>query len=202
MIATVFQGQPAIVLGTGPSLQGQSEAIRRSSARIFGINNTYRDFDLDVFTACDPTWWETFGRDFRAQCPDLLAYHWDRGVCEQYGAEYIEGRWGDGLSLDPNYIHYGHSSGYQALNIAVLMGCDPIYLAGYDMDYPVGQPRHYFTGLSDSAGEYPAHLRKWSTFDGLRRCYETIAAQQALPRIINCTRTSALRCFEFGDIPG
>lgn len=201
MIPNLFPNEPAIILGTGPSLRWQMEAIKKSKARIFGVNNTYMDFELDVFTACDPLWWQTFGQQFRTQCPDLQAYHWDRSIAERYGLDYIEGRWHDGLSVDPSYIHFGHSSGYQALNLAVLYGCNPIYLAGYDMAYTDGNPRHYFDNLSEQRGEYPRQLRKYSTFDGLNRCYETIAAQEGLPRIINCTKTSALRCFEFGEIP-
>jgi hypothetical protein len=156
--------------------------------RVFGINNTYNDFTLDVWTACDPQWWAHYGHE--AKDIDADRWHWDRDICARYDAMHIEGRWADGLSTDPRYIHYGHSSGYQALNLAVLYGCDPILLVGFDMHYN-GEQRHYFDGLSNDVGEYPQPLRKWSTFDGLLKCYETIARQPGLPQIINCTPGSA-----------
>lgn len=192
-----FEGRPAVIIGTGPSLASQAQAVRDSGAVLFGVNNTFRDFDLDVWIACNHEWHAVYspveGR--------FEKWHWDRGVCDRYGYKYIEGRWGAGLSLDPEYIHYGHSSGYQALNLAVLYGCGPIYLAGYDMHYP-RERRHYFDGLSETPGEYPAEMRKFSTFEGLIGCYQTIADQAAsLPEIINATPGSALRCFPFGNLP-
>ena len=191
---TGLEGRPAVILGTGPSLADQAEAIRASGAALFGINNTFADFNLDAWIACDPAWHQLFS----PISGDFAKWHWDKPLCERYGYEYIEGRWGDGLSTDPAYIHYNHSSGAQALNLAVLYGCSPIYLAGYDMRYT--EKRHYFDGLSDKSGEYPTLLRKYSTFDGLIGCYEKIAAQGGLPPIINLTHDSALRCFPFGQL--
>jgi hypothetical protein len=169
---------------------------RLDGLRVFGVNNTYNEFDPDVWIACDPKWWAIYGHETLQI--DADRWHWDEDICKRYNAMWIEGRWGDGLSTDPSYIHYGHSSGYQALNLAVLYGCNPILLVGYDMRYN-GQ-RHYFSGLSADDGEYPQALRKYSTFDGLISCYETIAAQDGLPDIINCTPGSALTCFPFDDI--
>lgn len=202
MIEPVFKGLPAVVLGTGPSLADQAEKIKASGCKIFGVNNTFNDFDLDVWIACDPAW----HNHYSPIVGDFDKWHWDKSICEKHGYQYIEGRWGDGpnkcsgLSLNPRYIAYGHSSGFQALGLAVHMGCDPIYLAGYDMNYD-GKERHYFSELSDKAGEYPDQLRKYSTFDGLILCYEQIAKQTGLPKIINLTHSSGLKCFEFGTLP-
>lgn len=205
MISAKFKGYPAVILGTGPSLTNQADKIRelrkQGKIRVFGVNNTFNDFDLDVWIACDPSWHEHYGQI----TGDFDKYHWDEDICQIYGYEYIEGRWGkglnrcDGLSLDPSYIAYGHSSGFQALGLAVHYGCDPIYLAGFDMSYD-GGARHYFEGLSDQTGEYPGNLRKYSTFDGLLQCYEQVAKQKGLPKIINLTHSSAFRGFEFGRL--
>jgi hypothetical protein len=174
----------------------RTSSVQRSSAIKFGVNNTHKDIELDVWIACDPKWHDHYGQVEG----DFEKWHWDQAICDRYGYQFIEGRWGDGLSLNPEYIHYGHSSGYQALNLAVLYGCNPIYLVGYDMHYN-NEQRHYFNGLSDSPGEYPADLRKWSTFDGLLKCYETIASQPDLPTIINCSPGSAMTCFPMGELP-
>ena len=188
--------KPAIIVGTGPSLQ--VDLIKQLKAEnkvvLFGVNNTFQDFDLDVWIACDPSWHKEYSPvDIAADC-----WHWDPDICERFGYQYIPGHWGDGLSVDPSYIHFGHSSGYQALNLAVHYGCSRILLCGYDMHYRAS--RHYFTDLSDKEGEYPQVLRKYSTFDGLITCYQTIADQSGLPEIINCSPGSALDCFPLGDL--
>ena len=201
-----FDGRPAIIICTGPSLDAPTRervrALRDADrCRLFGINNTYRDFpNLDVLTACDPKWWEVYGEeavDYLARSEGrTAAWHWDRAVCDRYWVNHIRGQWEDGLSLDPRVINYGHCSSYQALGLAVHYGCGPLVLVGFDMRYPVGGPRHYFTDLSDDAGEYPDRLRKFSTFDGLHRQFQTIADQaHRLPPIINATPGSAFKGF-------
>jgi len=196
-----------VVLGTGPSLAGQREQIiemrKQDKIRIYGINRTFEDFPVDVLICCDPSFHAHYGK----MEGDFDHYHWDKAICDKYGYKYIEGRWEDGLSTDPNYISFGHSSGWQALNLAVHHGCEPILLAGYDMSYD-SATRHYFTGLSEVEGEYPEPLRKWSLFDkpdktGLLYDYAHIADQcrrGEVPAIYNCTARSALKCFPMREL--
>jgi len=190
------------VIGTGPSLTLVADAIRDAAhankAWLFGINNTYKDFPLKCWIACDPAWHDHYGQ-VRG---DFDKWHWSEGVCDEFGYRHIEGRWFDGLSTEAHWISYGHSSGWQALNLAVHYGCDPILLVGYDMTYEPGKPRHYFSDLSEQAGEYPVDLRKWSAFDkggqGLLNDYKHIARQcerGEIPPIYNCTPGSAMQWF-------
>lgn len=190
-----------IIIGTGPSLEIQLPDIRRlhqQGARIYAVNNSYQDLPLgprDAWIACDPLWHQ----EYSPVRLEARQFHWDRGICERYGYTWIEGRWFDGLSIDPAWIAYNHSSSAQALNLSVLDGNTVNLLAGFDMRYPPGR-RHYFDGLSDQPGEYPPALQKFSSFDGLIECYEAIARQSGLPAIINCTPGSALRCFPMGQL--
>lgn len=186
-----FDG-PGIIVGTGPSLSKALPLLRRCSLPIFGVNNTYRDLPLACWIACDPKWHQEYSPVEIEGCDQ---WHWSAEICAIYGYRYIEGRWGNGLSTDRSYIHYGHSSSYQALGLARHYGCDPCLLVGFDMQYRPGVPRHYFGDLSADRGEYPAGLRKWSAFDGLHEQYQTIADQKDRPTIINCTPGSALTCF-------
>lgn len=168
----------------------------------FGVNNTFNDFPLKAWIACDPKWHDHYG----AVSGSFDKWHWDESICRKYGYNHISGRWGDGLSTDPAYIHYGHSSGYQALNLAYHYGYRRIYLAGFDMSYSSG--RHYFDNLSDADGEYPENLRMWSEFDkprvekgeyqkySLFQCYETVVEQSAC-EIFNMTKGSAFKGFPF-----
>ena len=200
-----FYGEPAIVLGTGPSLADELDPIRKlraaDRARLFGMNCTFMDFGtLDVFTACNIEWWNYYGAEFERWRGgrDCDAWHWDAATAARWRLNHVEGRWGSGLSTDPGYIHLGHSSGVQALGLAVHYGCDPILLVGYDMTEKHGEPRHYFRWLSDQAGEYPLALRHFAKqsngHEGLLPIYAQIAEQPGLPRIVNCTPGGKLNC--------
>lgn len=185
----------AVILGTGPSLSDALPLLNRDKAMLFGVNNVFRDIQPHVWIACDPKWHEIYS----PVSGDFDKWHWDVDICKKHGYQHIEGRWGDGLSTDPAYIHYGHSSGYQALGLAVHYGAKTVLLVGYDMHYDA-EKRHYFDDLSNDAGEYPQGLRKYSNFKGLIGCYETIAAQKDRPEIINCTPESAMTCFPMGNL--
>jgi hypothetical protein len=198
-----------VVLGTGPSLADVAGEIRklRREGRIllFGVNNTFEDFDLDVWIACDPAWHSHYGQ----VSGNFAKWHWSREICDKFGYKYIEGRWADGLSpVGSNWISLNHGSGPQALNLATsVYCCEKVLLVGHDMCYREGKPRHYFN-ISDTRGEYPQPLRKYSQFekpkrdggahpdgDGILYNYKHIAEQKWLPPIINCTPDSAMTWF-------
>ena len=198
-----FTGYPGVVIGTGPSLAAVADDLRyfrsQDKIRLFGINNTFNDFDLDCWIACDPAWHDFYGK-IEIDCDQ---WHWREEICEKFGYKHIPGEWLPGLSTDRAKISFGHSSGWQALNLALHYGCNPLILVGYDMTYRENEPRHYFDGLSDAVGEYPQPIRKHSLFDkpdktGLLYDYKNIADQVdrgELPPIINCTPGSAMRWF-------
>ena len=215
-----MRGETAIVLGTGYSLLKQMDEIRALKAarkvRLFGVNDTFKDFDLDVWIACDEGWHE---HRFKTAGPvkgDFDKWHWDGDICRKGKYNYIQGCWsggsmgavnqwktvrpGFGLSLNPSWISLNHGSAPQAINLAVLYGCDPILLVGHDFHYDAPR-RHYFETVSDVPGEYPAELRKTSLFhkqgagDDMEGVYARMAATPGIPRIINVTPGSKLRAF-------
>jgi len=165
--------------------------------------------ELSALLACNPEWWDYYwNRDEKLRRGEFTKWTWDRPTANKYGLAYIEGRWGDGLSTDPGYIHYGHSSGYQLLGLALHHGVTEFILIGYDLRYPKGYSktyrdpggdRHYF-------GEYPPELGHWPAagqngeMTGLLECYRTINPAELGIRIINCSPGSALDFFEMGDL--
>ena len=196
-----------VILGTGPSLAGSAEQVRelgRCGALLFGCNNTFQDFDLDVWLACDPTWHKHYGQ----VAGDFDKWHWSTEICTKYNYTYIEGVWHDGLWMqDASKISLNHCSGAQLLNLACNQyQCGTVLLVGHDFTYREGEPRHYFVDLSDQCGEYPPNLRKFSLFDkkgqgdDLLAVYKRIAATPGLPEIINCTPNSALPWFPMGNL--
>ncbi len=96
-----------------------------------------------------------------------------------------------GLSFDPMVIHQGANSGFQALNLAVLMGAARVLLLGYDM------------GSSDAKthwhGNHPAGLNNpgAQNFANWIAAFNSAAGQAIAAGIdiVNCTPGGALDCF-------
>jgi len=87
--------------------------------------------------------------------------------------------------LGEEVIHYGPpgggNSGYQAINLAYILGAKTILLLGFDM---FGS--HFF-------GDHPDKLNVNSPYKHFIKGFESI--NQKKVEIINCTRQTALNCF-------
>lgn len=203
-----------VIVGTGPSLRGVIADIYRFDGLVFCCNNTPADLIAAgveerqlVWLACDPAWHQHYG----TMPGNFSKWHWDKQICETHGYTWIKGVWHTGLWLqDRSRISLNHCSGAQLLNLAATVyGCQEIALIGHDFQYPTGQPRHYFSGLSETAGEYPQAIRKHSLFDKgadkydlldvYREIKQSIDENGGVPRVVNCTPGSKLPWFEFGD---
>ena len=169
-----------LIVGTGPSLRGQIDRIADFNGLVFTCNLTYLDVKTDVHLCCDPAFHAYYGKIEG----DFDHWHWDADICARYGYKYVEGVWMvDGVAYprseyerppgpvgglwmqDKTKISLNHCSGAQLLNLAANQyGCDEIILVGHDFHYNADQ-RHYFTGLSETDGEYPQAIRKFSKFD-------------------------------------
>ena len=210
---TDYSKYKGVIVGTGPSLsQEQIDYINEASAdnrcRVFGVNNAFKVIDLDVLLSCNPEWW-----DYYADDPDLFSamdqWTWDLKTADKYDLNHIKGKWGDSICTDPEYIHYGHSSGFQIINLAYHYGIREFILVGYDMKYGegynnkkriAGTGRHFF-------GEYPKELLHWpkvgdnNEFVGLlEKVYKKIDCEELGIRIINCSPGSALDFFEVAKL--
>lgn len=115
---------------------------------------------------------------------------------EFFGVKRIPSENKPGLSLDPFKIHQGANGGYQALNLAVLLGVKTVFLLGFDMRSVDGK-KHWH-------GDHPNGLNN-PTDDTYRmwiNAFNTTIGdlKTAGVEVINCTHDSALRCFRFGRI--
>jgi hypothetical protein len=227
-----YEGLTAVIVGTGPSVDDEQlrhiDEYRQtpwSRIRVFGVNNVYQKGKwLDVHYACNPEWWAHYYPTdpvLRDLClNDYTApWTWDKETAERFGVNYIEGRWSGGkrrvtsFSTDPEYIHYGHGSGYEVCNLAYHYGCRHLVLVGYDLRYPSDYnpvARRAGTGRRHFFGEYPSSLQHWpgrngsvaadGTITGLLDCYRTIDTEHLGLRITNCSPGTALDFFETGDL--
>lgn len=86
-------------------------------------------------------------------------------------------------------IHYGNNSGFQAVNIAIHTGLNPIILLGFDMRI-IDRKRHWF-------GDHPTELNIKSNYNSFIKAFHSAAPELAKRGIdvVNCTPGSALTCF-------
>ena len=97
-----------IILGTGPSVTPSViELLNTTRLPIYGCNNAYQIAPLTALLACNPEWWGHYWPiDEKLRCGDFTKWTWDKATADKYGLAYIQGAWGDGLSTDPEVIHY------------------------------------------------------------------------------------------------
>jgi hypothetical protein len=206
----------AVILATGPSLtEDVVSAVRQGQKQgkwsVYGMNHTWKIFPtLNHFHACNKEYYDCeWGNGLdKLPCTKTTI---DIATANKYGIKYINGKWADGFSSDPEYVHYGHSSGFQLPQIAYNNGFKRLLLCGYDMrfasDYNgknerIGSaPRHFF-------GEYhQKELKHWPSvkikdgvFIELIQQFENVKIINTDVNIINCSPGSAMTCFPFENI--
>lgn len=199
-----WDGRPAVIVGGGPSLAGFDwNRLRRY--RTIGVNLAFKFFDPTVSFSMDtrflkwmqdglygPGVWERF-----MTRPAYRAWLLTYTATVPKGIHVIKVfknyRWGlDHMSFSmADGIGHGINSGFGALNLAVVLRANPIYLLGFDMKHsPTGESHHH-----------GGHPRKQNPEVLLR--FRAIFEAQAPAlikrgiRVINLNPESALRCFEF-----
>jgi len=160
---------------------------------VLAVQDSYKLLpDADVLYGCNDTWWK-----YHKGVPQFKGERWsthDEGdnnklkLAEEYGLHLVSGDARIGFSTNPSLIHYGDNSGFQAVNMAILLGCTQIILVGFDMQ-PVGGKVHFF-------GDHPAPLENRSNYEAFLKHFNR-AAQLLSPhiQIINATPGSLLTCW-------
>lgn len=198
-----WPGATAVCLAPGPSLT--SDAVGRvlarrveadgilsaRSPRVIAINDAYRLAPwAEYLYACDAPWWALHGarlNEVTGRCVSVdegVAFPWVH-VLRQQEKEF---------STDPAALQTGSNSGFQALNLAYLLGAARVLLAGYDMRVIDGRS-HFF-------GEHPDPLNKPSPYHLFVQAFRDAAPRlkELGLEVINCTPGSALDCFPFQDL--
>jgi hypothetical protein len=196
-------GRRCFLIGGGPSLKG-FDFLRLRGERVIAINKAFLDvpfadimFGMDHPLIDDLTsgrLGEPYRQAFEAFAGlklwlDISGYVYPPGIYSLPSAGEI----GWTRSLEQGLYH-GQNSGYAALNLALILGANPIYLLGYDCARGPAGEKNYHNG-------YPGHGNP-DAMDIFRRAFEAGAAMLAPggPRVVNLNPKSALQCFEFGDI--
>lgn len=193
-----FPGRPCIVAAPGPSLTREVAELCRGEM-VLAVNDAYRLLPgAFALYACDAAWWEARNPDFAGErwTSHSLSPRNDKTmVAERFGLRVVEGADGIGFSRDPARIHYANNSGFQAVNLALLWGCDPVILVGFDMR-AVGKRTHFFGNHKAPLRDTPGSFGKW--IGNFTKAAEMLWHPR--PTILNATPGSALRCFPMVDL--
>lgn len=172
---------------------------RRDNLRVVSINDAYRLAPwADVQYAADAAWWaahpdaaEVAGDCWTQSVQTGLTAR-DAKVFERLKPKLnvVASKRGDLPSFDPGVIGQGSNSGFQAVNLAVLLGACRLILVGFDMGLGPKGEKHFF-------GKHPGALNMDSPFPIFIRAFERAAPIYAERGIVvlNASRRSALKCF-------
>lgn len=184
-----WSGYACVIVASGPSAKDCDLSLARGRAKFIAINNSWNLAPwADVLYAADHAWWRA-----NEGCPDFKGM---KVSAEQrssdFGAYHVDSsKPTDQFSLVKGKIGWGGNSGFQALNLAFLFGCNPILLVGYDMRLDGGVHWHgHHTGNLRNPRE--GNVRRW------RNAVDTAASviSDAGVRVVNCSPVSALQNYE------
>ncbi len=102
----------------------------------------------------------------------------------------MHGAPGKGLSRKPGVIHTGQNSGYQAIGLGYLWGASRVLLLGYDFMFS-GSKRHWHGDHPGQLGNCGGNLATWVQSMG----FLAADLEKEGVEVVNCSRTTALRCF-------
>lgn len=184
-----------MIAAPGPSLTDEvAEAVQLSGWPTIAVQDAYRLMPwADVVYGCNASWWRVH-QDCGGFAGEKWASHGVKGhdskleAARNWGVRLVEGRHGEGFSTNPEFIHYGSNSGFQAINLALLFGCKKIVLVGYDMRYVGGKP-HFFGSHRDGLFQCPDHQYRNDV-----KTYRRAKVPDGVA-ITNATEGSALDCY-------
>lgn len=175
-------------IATGASLAAEDcESVRHLSS--ITVNDAYKLAPwADVHYAADADWWRHHLGSMVCCRGRKYSQHrnWRPGEAENLGVFALKSAQNPGLSREKDTLHTGNNSGYQAINLAYLLGATRILLLGYDMGA---------TGNGHFFGKHPQNLRQCSDYGKFRAPFRTINPADYGLEIINCTRETALDAF-------
>lgn len=184
-VPKLWPGSTVVCLGTGPSLTAADVDACRGRAKVIAINDAYRLAPwADVLYACDYKWW-----GWHKGVPSFsgLKYALTAPAAQWPGVQVLRNLGVDGLSMEPTGLRNGRNSGYQAINLAVLLGATRVLLLGYDMQADKTRD-HFF-------GRHPDHTKP--PFSVCLARFTTLVKPLAAlgVEVINCSRQTALTAF-------
>lgn len=181
-----WRGRTVVCIASGPSLtQADCDAVHAAGLPTIVVNTSFKLAPwADVLFAMDAGWWQEYGREvvasFAGERWGYVRVPAELGVIATKGDLYPKG-WGN--------------SGSYGISLGVVAKPERILLLGYDCQFAKDGRKHWHADYPERMGN--AHsIKRWPYQFELVAKY----AQQHGVRVVNCSRDTALTCFEHGDL--
>ncbi len=195
-----WHGQTVVCIGSGPSLTDEDCAAVHASGMPTIVTNTSfrRCLWASVLFGFDGKWWDAKDDEskrlgFANYAAEACAtFKGERVTCSirgrTLGAEDI---WQQGLCTW--FRPYGNS-GTGAISLAVVGGARRIVLIGYDCQRTAGKTHWH--------GDHPKMIGNAISMPNWPKLFANVAKFAATRKVqvLNCSRATALKCFERGDL--
>ncbi len=194
-----WAGHRAFIIGGGPSLTGFDFSKLRGEI-VVGVNRAFEHVDCQILFSMDSRFhdWLRSGRLGDDAKKAFAEYGGLKVWLDTHGHPFVPGirtvrsLGASGLTTSlKDGVYHGENSGYAALNLAVCLGADPIYLLGFDGKLAGDGRAHHHE-------EYPLPTTQ-GVLDKFVKYFHDIAPelQDRGVRVVNLNPDSAIRCFEF-----
>jgi hypothetical protein len=182
-----WRGRTVVCIASGPSLTAEDcELVRQSGHPTIVVNRSYRLAPwADILFAMDAYFWqehiaEINASSFRGERWGYVRCPKEYNVIATKGALYPTG-WGN--------------SGSFAISLGVVTKPMRIVLIGYDCQFGADGAKHWHEDYPENMGN--AHsIKRWPYQFELVAKY----AREHGVKVVNCSRSTALSCFERGDL--
>lgn len=220
----IHSGKRAFVIGNGPSLNKIDMTLLKDEVT-FGSNRVYLGFKMwgynfRYWTTIDPLHISQFYQEYNKNLPDEVVkfvpiqyFHlFKLKNCYPINIYYNYKNFPQ-FSCDYRFVYEGWTVTYVLLQLAVIMGCNPIYLVGVDYSYSIGDKEKVGDGNKWVDPESKSHFIKgycaadkgvvWTIprFDKTDKAFKYAAkfAKENGIEIYNATPGSRLQFFPFID---
>lgn len=173
-----------IVLASGPSLTAEDIETAKGHTTIAVNSTIFTAPHADYCCAYDDKWWEEYGdRVKRLPCKPISCSI----KSHIFGVDRIP-------KVSKNKFTgnsaIGSSSGHHAICYAIMLGADTVILLGFDCQHTNGKRHHH--------EDYPKGFGNADRPERWIKEHETLSAGAEMlgVRITNCTRQTALKCYE------
>jgi len=177
----------ALITASGPSLSDEDIAAFEGKVDLtIVVNDSYQRVSFaNILYACDRHWWQYYNGvpDFKGIKISLQKTNYD-----DIFSLINEGT--PHLSFEWPKIRTGKNGGYQATNLAILLGAKQIFWLGIDCKPDEKKRDHYF-------GDHPAKIRKGMPYKEWIYYFHTMkeSLEGKGVEIINCNPDSAVDAF-------
>lgn len=195
-----WKDQRCFIIGGGESLKG-FDFSKLKNELVIGVNRAYEVMPCTINYAMDNNLYRwiingSLGQEAKKKFEDF------RGIpawLDSAGYNYPKGIFilnrTSGHKNNPTMkdgLKAGHNAGFGALNLAICLGANPIYLLGFDMKGKDGQQAWWHDGYPDNQND--------GVYKGFIVDFKGVASKLKKEniRVINLNPESKLRCFKFG----